>query len=46
MKGAALFDGLLAQWKVIPVGLARRQVELMPDRLEAVIGAIGGHTKY
>jgi transposase len=46
-KGAwELWDRLAEVWNRIPVEVCQNLIESMPRRLEAVIKAKGGHTKY
>ena len=42
----ALWDALLEEWEKIDVGFINSLIESMPDRVEAVIDASGGSTKY
>ena len=37
---------LLEEWKKIPTDVVRRLYEGMPKRVQTVINAEGGHTKY
>ena len=39
-------DGLRKAWAEIGLELARRMVSSMPRRIQAVIAAVGGPTKY
>ena len=41
-----LWDRLVVEWNKIPAERCQRLIESMPRRLEAVIKAKGGHTKY
>ena len=41
-----LWDRLDAEWNKIPAERCQRLIESMPRRLQAVIKAKGGHTKY
>jgi hypothetical protein len=46
-KGAhELWDRLVVEWNRIPVETCQKLIESMPRRIEAVIKAKGGHTKY
>ena len=41
-----LVERIQAEWKAIPASVCMDLVESMPRRVEAVIGAKGGYTKY
>jgi transposase len=41
-----LWDRLVEEWNKIPPEVCQRLIESMPRRIEAVIKAKGGHTKY
>ena len=41
-----LWDCLVEEWERIPVEVCRKLIESMPRRIEAVIKAKGGNTKY
>ena len=41
-----LWDRVAEQWNQIPPEACQRLIESMPRRIEAVIRAKGGHTKY
>ena len=41
-----LWDRLVVEWNKIPAEICQRLIESMPRRIEAVIRAKGGHTKY
>jgi transposase len=42
----AMWDRLVHEWENIPSEVCQNLIESMPRRLEAVIKAKGGHTKY
>ena len=42
----SIWNSLQQQWKLIPVKLLRRYIDTMPERVQAVLKAKGGHTKY
>lgn len=41
-----LWDRVVEEWNKIPPEVCQKLVESMPRRLEAVVKAKGGHTKY
>lgn len=41
-----LWEIVLEEWEKIPVGMIERAYESMPHRVQAVIKAKGGHTRY
>jgi len=41
-----LWDRVVEEWNKIPAETCQNLIESMPRRIEAVIKAKGGHTKY
>ena len=37
---------LLEEWKKIPINIVRKLYKGMPIRVQAIINAEGGHTRY
>ena len=41
-----MWERIQVEWEAIPVEECRKLIRSMPDRIQAVIKAKGGYTKY